>query len=28
LAKGTLTVTIRDQQGNETKIARTFSIQP
>ncbi len=27
LPQGTLTVSIRDRQGNETKIARTFSIQ-
>jgi hypothetical protein len=27
LSKGTLTVSIRDQQGNETRIARTFSIE-
>ena len=27
LARGTLTVTVRDQQGNETKISRTFSVE-
>jgi hypothetical protein len=28
IPQGTLTVTIRDQQGNESRTARTFSIEP
>ena len=27
LPNGTLTATVRDQQGNETRLARTFSVE-